>query len=72
MRKNSQNLLLAIKNNTYEFHLTDIDNNVLSKEDEIDSYFLELVNEGYYKSFRKEYIKNSAGRIYKINYIVGD
>lgn len=72
MRKNSQNLLLAIKNNTYEFHLTDIDNNVLSKEDEIDSYFLELVNEGYYKNFRKEYIKNSAGRIYKINYIVGD
>lgn len=72
MRKNAHNLLMAIKNNQYEYHMLDIDKDVLSMENEIDSYFDEIVNEGYYKSYKKEYIKNNSGRVYKIIYFMGE
>lgn len=72
MKKNSQNLLMMIKNNRYEYHLLDIDKDVLSKEAEIDSYFDEIINEGYYKNYQKEYVRNNSGRVYKIIYIVGE
>lgn len=72
MRKNAHNLLMTIKNNQYVYHMLDIDKDVLSMENEIDSYFDEIINEGYYKSYRKEYIRNNSGRVYKIIYFVGE